>query len=137
MTTFIDTSVLLDILNESPEHRDWGLDQLNRARVDGPVVVSDIVYSEISTSMETVQDTDAAIDALALQRCSYSHEVLFRAAKAYKKYREENKGQKTGLLPDFLIGALAQVESRPLITRDTGKVRTYFPDVNLIAPPPT
>src|SRR3546814_5590635 len=72
--------------------------------------------------MNSVDDTDAAIESFALGRCGYSHAVLFRAAKAFFEYRKNDNGErKTGALPDFLIGALAEVEAAPLITRDAGR----------------
>jgi hypothetical protein len=37
-------------------------------------------------------------------------------------------------LPDFFIGAHAQVEDWKLVTRDPERVRTYFPTVELIVP---
>jgi predicted nucleic acid-binding protein len=38
------------------------------------------------------------------------------------------------VLPDFFIGAHAQAARLPLLTRDTRRYQTYFPDVALIAP---
>jgi predicted nucleic acid-binding protein len=38
------------------------------------------------------------------------------------------------VLPDFFIGAHAEVENLPLLTRDVRRYRTYFPTVALIAP---
>ena len=37
-------------------------------------------------------------------------------------------------LGDFLIGAHAEAEGMPLVTRDPTRVSVYFPDVKLIQP---
>ena len=41
-------------------------------------------------------------------------------------------GSRTGVLPDFFIGAHAAVNELPLVTRDVGRYRTYFPSLKLI-----
>jgi predicted nucleic acid-binding protein len=41
---------------------------------------------------------------------------------------------RTGVLPDFFVGAHAQVMGLPLLTRDLRRYRTYFPGVHLITP---
>jgi len=43
-------------------------------------------------------------------------------------------GTKTGVLPDFFIGAHAQAEGYKLLTRDAGRYKTYFPKIKLICP---
>jgi predicted nucleic acid-binding protein len=37
-------------------------------------------------------------------------------------------------MPDFYIGAHAEVEQHKLVTRDAARYRTYFPAVTLITP---
>ena len=60
-------------------------------------------------------------------------------AAAYRRYRERRR-QQTGTnaplvpLPDFFIGAHAQLAGWPLATGDPDRIRTYFPDVVLITP---
>jgi len=58
---------------------------------------------------------------------------LFLAGKAYQRYRASG-GVRTGVLPDFFIGAHALVAGVPLLTRDAARYRTYFPGIALIAP---
>jgi heptosyltransferase-2 len=54
--------------------------------------------------------------------------------QAFVSYRGK-KGNKTGVLPDFFIGAHAAVAGLPLLTQDTSRYTTYFPTLELIAPP--
>jgi len=133
MTTFVDTSVLLDLLDDQSAHYAWSSAEFAKAKATGPVVVSDVVYSELSVTLQTEQETDAVISKLALVRCGYSNQALFRAGKAYAQYRR-NRGQKLNVLPDFFVGALADVEEAPVLTRDPRKVQTYFPAVDIISP---
>jgi predicted nucleic acid-binding protein len=37
-------------------------------------------------------------------------------------------------LGDFFIGAHAEAEGMKLVTRDPGRIKTYFPSVKLIVP---
>ena len=60
-------------------------------------------------------------------------EALFLASKAHLSYRRQG-GIKASPLPDFFIGAHAQVLGIPILTRDQGRYRTYFPHVALICP---
>jgi predicted nucleic acid-binding protein len=48
------------------------------------------------------------------------------------KYRRRGGG-KAQVLPDFFIGAHAAVEGWPLLARDAGRFRTYFPGLEVIA----
>ena len=52
---------------------------------------------------------------------------------AFRAYRTKG-GSRTGVLPDFFIGAHAAVDRLPLLTRDKGRYPTYFPTVELIVP---
>ena len=60
-------------------------------------------------------------------------DALFLAGKAFRRYRASG-GTRTGVLPDFFIGAHAAVARLPLLTRDPRRYLTYFPDLVLIAP---
>ena len=60
-------------------------------------------------------------------------EALFLAGKVFLAYRRK-KGSKSGVSPEFFIGAHAAVMELPLLTRDATRFASYFPTVRLIAP---
>ena len=77
---------------------------------------------------------DTAISQLALQRFGRTgDDALHRAGQAYKKYRSRG-GAKANVLPDFLIGAVAETEGVPLLTANSSDYSGYFPNLQLIAP---
>jgi predicted nucleic acid-binding protein len=55
------------------------------------------------------------------------------AGKVFAQYRVRG-GTRSGVLPDFFIGAHAAVAGLPLLTRDARRLGFYFPTVELITP---
>jgi predicted nucleic acid-binding protein len=135
MTTFLDTNILIYLLDAEAELHEWAVSQLEARLEVGPAVISDIVYCEFSVAMNTVEETDAAIAQLALERIRGSTEVLFRAGKAFQAYKNNN-GPKNQVLPDFIIGATASVAGVPLMTANPGDFVGYFPGLQIISSPP-
>jgi predicted nucleic acid-binding protein len=136
MTTFIDTNVLVYLMEETSPFHEWAKQVVDERRNDGPIIACDIVYSEFSVAMNTKEDTDLAMDALAIERLPFTNDVLYHAGKAFKKYKS-NGGAKNNVLADFLIGAQAAIEDAPLLTNNVKDYRSYFPDVTIIRPPAT
>src|SRR5688572_11433185 len=118
MTTLIDTSIVIYLLDERSPHHEWSVEELDKAKKSGPVIIPDIAYSELSVGLPSKEATDKAISDLALERYPCSDESLFRAGRAFKKYKEENRGPKNSVLPDFLVGAQASSEKFPLLTNN-------------------
>jgi hypothetical protein len=67
------------------------------------------------------------------QRLPLPYAAGWLAAQAFLKYRRSG-GVRASPLPDFYIGAHAEVEGHTLVTREPARYRTYFPNVSLIAP---
>jgi predicted nucleic acid-binding protein len=131
--TLVDTNVLIDILSDDPNWRPWSRDRLKERSALGPLLINEVVYSELSLGFTAEEQLDNEIWELnvVLQRSPKS--ALFLAGKAFERYRRAG-GIRTGVLPDFFIGAHAQVAQWPLLTRDVRHYRAYFPNVALIAP---
>ena len=131
--TLVDTNVLLDVVSADSRWFEWSLQHLVRRTALGPVIINDIVYAELAVRMESLADVEQALGELDVSFERMPIRALFLAGKCYGRYRSSG-GIRTGVLPDFFIGAHAQVQGWPILTRDVRRYRTYFPDVALITP---
>jgi len=133
MSTMVDTNVLLDVATNDPHWANWSIQQLDAAAMQGPLIINDAVYAELSVRFARVEDVDSFVDAARLTHASPPRAALFLAAKAFQKYRAAG-GARTGVLPDFFIGAHAAIAGLKLLTRDAKRYRRYFPQLQLISP---
>ena len=131
--TFVDTNVLLDLVTDDPNWADWSIARLEAASLDGPLLINDAVYAELAVRYVRIEDLEAFLDAAGLEMAPMPRAALFLAGKVFTQYRRSG-GSRTGVLPDFFIGAHAAVARLPLLTRDVGRYRTYFPSLRLISP---
>jgi len=131
--TLVDTNILLDLFTNDPRWSSWSAWQLDRLSLDGPLSINEIVYAELSVSFAEPDDVDSALARIGVGLKQTPRAALFLAGRAFRLYRSSG-GTKTGVLPDFFIGAHAATEGLPLLTRDPRHYRTYFPSVELIAP---
>ena len=129
----VDTNVLVDIINDDPRWAEWSQREVTRAALREELAINDIVYAELSVRYETIEALDEMLREVELASVAIPRHALFLAGKAFQRYRLAG-GTKTGVLPDFFIGAHAVVSDSMLITRDPGRYRTYFPRIALIAP---
>jgi predicted nucleic acid-binding protein len=94
---------------------------------------NDVVYAEVSVGYAAIEECEDAIAVAGLSMTRIPHAALFLAGKTYQRYRASG-GKRTGVLPDFFIGAHATTIGAPLLTRDMRRYRTYFPRLALISP---
>ena len=131
--TLVDSNVLIDIWTDDPRWYNWSLARLGEAGRSGPLLINDMVYAEASIRFRSMDEFDAALHEAGVTVIAIPKMALFLAGKAFAQYRNAG-GSRTGVLPDFFIGAHADLERLPLLTRDTPRYRRYFPTVELIAP---
>ncbi len=129
----VDTNVLVDVLQDDPQWAPWSIGQLRAQASIHQLTINPIIYAEMSLSFSTLEGLDGAVSTLALELREIPRPALFLAAKAYVQYRRRG-GSKLQVLPDFFIGAHAAVEGWPLLTRDAGRFKTYFPTLQVVAP---
>ena len=128
----VDTNVLLDIYKADPIWLPWSLQQL-RSTPKGELTTNMVVYAELAGHPGEPAHLDTFLDTLDIRMTELSRPAARLAGQAFREYRQRG-GTKTGVLPDFFIGAHAQAEHFKLLTRDAGRYRTYFPAIQLICP---
>ena len=129
----VDTNVLIDVLEDDPQWADWSIRQLQAQSQVHELAINPIIYAELSLTFSSYERLDAVIAGLGLVLHEVPRSALFLAGKAFARYRKAG-GSKTGVLPDFLIGAHAVVEGWLLLTRDAQRYRAYFPGVEVVTP---
>jgi predicted nucleic acid-binding protein len=90
-------------------------------------------HAELCCNAESTGEVDALLKELDVQLSEIPRQALFLASKAHVAHRKQGGSRTTGL-PDFFIGAHAQVLGLAILTRDPGRYKTYFPDLPLICP---
>ena len=134
ISTLIDSNVLIDVLGpDSLPHRGWSLASLRRAVDDGQIVLSAIVWAELAGPQLSEDALARLLARFRPRREPFPFEAAFPAGLAHREYVRRG-GRRERTLPDFLIGAHALVAGHRLLTRDASRYRTYFPDVEVIAP---
>jgi predicted nucleic acid-binding protein len=130
---FVDTNVLLDVVTDDPIWADWSQQQLDAAALRDRLAINPVIYAEFSSRFARIEDVEATLTAADISIADMPRRALFLAGQAFKRYRRRG-GVRTDVLADFFIGAHAAVLGATLITRDTGRYRSYFPTVELITP---
>jgi predicted nucleic acid-binding protein len=132
----VDTNVVVAILTRDPACSGWSAATLRACADLGPLAINPIIYAELSVGFDRIEDLDEALPEADWARLPLPWEAGFLAGRCFGQYRRKG-GQRPRPLPDFYIGAHAAVDGLALITRDVSRFRTYFPTVELIAPPGT
>jgi len=129
----VDSCVLLDLFTDDPKWANWSESILGKYSQRNTLFINSIIYTEISIGFNRIEEAENAVEEIGVKVLEIPREALFLAGKVFINYRK-NKGTKISTLPDFFIGAHATISAFELITRDTARYKTYFPNVTLICP---
>ena len=137
--TLFDTSVIIDARDaQSPWHQ-WAKEKIAECCSTDGAGINAVVVAEASVRVEQREHFARHLEQTGMTLLPLPVSAALPAARAYALYLDRLKADgKTPVsktpLGDFFIGAHAEAEKLPLVTRDTGRVKTYFPKVRLITP---
>ena len=133
MITAIDTSILLDVFGADATFGARSREAVRESLDQGSIVACDIVWAEVAASFPEPTAARSAMEHLAIGYSAVGLEAALAASTAWRDYRRAG-GTRQHLIPDFLVGAHAQLQADRLLTRDRGFYRTYFDDLSIIDP---
>jgi hypothetical protein len=129
----VDSNVLIDVISEDPVWCAWSLAQLRLARAQDKLTINPMVVAEIAVAYDSADALMSFLKPTGMGVSPLTIQAAFLASRAFMRYRK-TKGTKSGVWPDFFIGAHAEAEGWALLTRDPTRYRRYFPTVPLICP---
>jgi len=133
----VDTNVLIDLLGED-SRADAAESCVRDALVLGPVVICDVVVSEITAGLGHGAEIMDVVEEMGLRYLPVERRAAIRAGEMQRRFNQRRKGsahrQSPRTVPDFLVGAHALLQCDGLITRDDGFFRDYFKGLRLIVP---
>jgi predicted nucleic acid-binding protein len=135
----LDTNVLIYAFETESVHGEWAREIIAGAVADHGAAISSVTLAELcvgDAEPSTVADRVRSWGVSILDVPAAAAEPCARAYRRYRKRRKSSPGGKAPPmpLPDFFIGAHAEVMGWRLATADQGRFATYFPSVLLDMP---
>lgn len=135
----VDTNVLIDAKDERSSFRRWAEEVIIDALSSGGIVLNAIVLAELCVGQEKPKSIELELREQGFKIVDVPASASSICGRAYTRYREARRKSRGGQssptpLPDFFIGAHAELMGWKLATRDTERYRLYFPMVELVEP---
>jgi predicted nucleic acid-binding protein len=132
-STLVDSNILLDIISVEQAWNGWSSRRLQIAADEGDVIINHVIYAEASIRFVDQGSFESLIQGTRIVKEQLPWEAAFAAGKAHGNYRRSG-GTRERTLPDFFVGAHAQVRNYRILTRDARRYRMHFPALEIIAP---
>ncbi len=134
----LDTNVLIDLLGDD-SRADAAEASLRLALTNGPVVVCDVVLSELTAGLGSGSEVLDVLEDMGVRFAAVDQRAAVRSGEMQRKYNERlraagRRPMSPRTVPDFIVGAHALLQCDALITRDDGFFRDYFKGLRVIVP---
>ncbi len=135
----LDTNVLIYAFDPASSFQPWARQVIVDAVAGEGAIINSIILAEVCVGDSNPDQAGDRIRAWGVEIASLPAAAAPICAAAFARYRAR-RARQTGNdiaampLPDFFIGAHAQIINAKLATADTDRYLTYFPEVTLITP---
>jgi predicted nucleic acid-binding protein len=135
----LDTNVLIYAADRASRHWSWARTTVADAVGGEGAAINAVILAEVCVGdeePESVADRIRSWGVEILDVPAAAAPVCARAYLAYRQRRAAESGKDSPRLPlpDFFIGAHAQIMGWPLATADADRFQTYYPSVALKTP---
>lgn len=133
------TNVLIYVADRASPHGSWARTTVADAVAGEGAAINAVILAEVCVGDRDPESAADRIRSWGVEILSLPAAAAPVCARAFRLYRqrraaESGKGSPRLPLPDFFIGAHAQIMEWPLATADPGRFRTYFSSVVLETP---
>ena len=135
----LDTNIVVDALDKDQTHHSWSKQQIVNAVAGEGGGISVVTLAELCAGARNPDDVEPEVKRLGITVHDVPAAVAVVCGKVYRRYvaaRRDSGGSvppKTPL-PDFFIGAQAEVMGWKIATHDQERFKKYFPKVTLATP---
>jgi predicted nucleic acid-binding protein len=135
----LDTNIVVDAHNQASKFRFASSALIANAVASEGAAINALVLAELCVGQAAPESLEAELRAEGLHILDVPATASAICARAYTRYRSVRRRSGGGKaprtpLPDFFIGAHAELLGWKLATRDAERYRLYFPEVELIEP---
>ena len=135
----LDTNILIYASTKDSPFQAWSKQVIADAVVTEGAAVNAISLAEICVGEDDPENVANTIRSWGINILDIPAAAAETSAIAYRRYRQRRqtlsgKDSPGTPLPDFFIGAHAQIMNWSLATADLGRFETYFPSVALVTP---
>jgi predicted nucleic acid-binding protein len=129
----VDSNIIIDLLSPDRPDAQASIDAYAEAVSATQCLIDHVIFAEVASRFRTAGQVASDLAKLGLVIEPLDDMIAFRAGLAFREYRRRG-GPRGTILPDFLIGAHAEIRGVPILTRDTQRFASYFPNLELVSP---
>jgi predicted nucleic acid-binding protein len=135
----LDTNVIVDVFATEEANHAWAKKQIEEAVAGEGGGISAVTLAELCAGARNPAEIEPEIKKWGITIHDLPAAAASICGQAYRRYIVARRNSGGSLppkipLPDFFIGAHAELMSWKIATRDQARYKTYFPDVALVTP---